>query len=350
MLLSLTGCSNLKSYNKTYLDYLGTVINIVSLSKTGDNIETFQSDAESILEYYDENFSVYKENSIVYKFNQSKGNEWLEITLEEYKVFNLAISLFNDTEGAYNPAVFLMSDLWGFTDRFSSNYVKTKPYDRDNPKEELPDQEYIDGFISVNNFESVKTKEENGKYYVYKPGNFVEIKGETYYMQIDFGGFLKGYLAGLLSKKSYEYNIDCGYIALSTSSIGILKKDDKGGKWNIQIKDPRDTENTYLTTSLSNAVVSTSGDYELYYEIDGKRYCHIIDTKKGMPVDTNIMSATVIYDYDNNEYLGAKTDAYATAIIVMGVDRAKEFIEEKGLKASFVYLNSDNETCIYKNF
>ncbi len=350
MLLSLTGCSNLKSYNKTYIDYLGTVVNVVSLSENKDDVEFFQNEAESILEHFDENYSVYRENSIVYKFNQSKGDIWLELTKEEYEVFNLAISLYEETNGAYNPAVFLMSDLWGFTDRFSSNYTKIKPYDRTNPKEELPEQEYIDGFKTISNFYNVETKDENGKYYVYKPNISIEIKGEIYYMQIDFGGFLKGYLAGLLSKKSYEYSIDCGYIALSTSSIGILKKDEKGGKWNIQIKDPRNTENTYLKTTLSNAIVSTSGDYELYYEIDGKRYCHIIDTEKGMPVDTNIMSATVIYDYDNDENLGAKTDAYATAIIVMGVDKAKDFIKRQGLKASFVYLNSNNETCVYKNF
>ena len=96
------------------------------------------------------------------------------------------------------------------------------------------------------------------------------------------------------------------------------------GAYNMGFVDPRSPQrDPYFMTKIRNEKLSTSGDNEQRYFIDGVRYCHIIDPTTGKPIRTGIMSATVIGGS------AAEDDALTTAIMAMGKERASNFIKEK---------------------
>lgn len=119
-------------------------------------------------------------------------------------------------------------------------------------------------------------------------------------------------------------------------SVGgsILVYGDKGNGhgWNIAIQDPRGATGDVLGVIYldGEAMISTSGDYEKYFEIDGKRYHHIFDPNTGYPADNGLISVTVVCDN------GMLSDVLSTACFVMGLEDGMEYAKTKGVEAIFV--------------
>ena len=146
-------------------------------------------------------------------------------------------------------------------------------------------------------------------------------------MKLDLGGIGTGYAVDCVDKLFDEYGYKFGYFNFGASSM-LVKKHVTNGNYNISFINPRSiTRDTYLTTSICNEKLSTSGDYEQYYILDGTRYCHIIDPDTGKPVQTGIMTVTIIGG--QKEYTAAENDALSTALMCMGKDKAIKFIEEQ---------------------
>ena len=106
--------------------------------------------------------------------------------------------------------------------------------------------------------------------------------------------------------------------------------------WRIAIEKPISTERSVQRViELGDAAVATSGDYRNYYEQDGVRFSHIIDPHTGKPIQHNLVSVTVITDTCMD------ADAYATALTVMGPQRALEFAEQKQLAVLLITREAD---------
>ena len=121
------------------------------------------------------------------------------------------------------------------------------------------------------------------------------------------------------------------------------------GLWSLTFRDPRgNSSDYYMSVRVRDIALSTSGDYENYYEVDGKRYCHIINPFTGSPIETGILTVTCLGG------TAAEADARTTAISAMGLDRAIEYINSdsvktKNLKIAFIYLNSAGEKLVVTN-
>ena len=118
----------------------------------------------------------------------------------------------------------------------------------------------------------------------------------------------------------------------------VLAKGTKPGnvKWNVGIEKPAahadDDRKVQSIVELKDQALSTSGSYRKFYEVNGVRYSHTIDPKTGYPVSHSLLSASVLAP----DCITA--DAYATVCMVLGHDKAKEFISrQKGLEAFFIY-------------
>ncbi|MDQ2822847.1 MAG: FAD:protein FMN transferase [Pseudomonadota bacterium] len=102
-------------------------------------------------------------------------------------------------------------------------------------------------------------------------------------MELDFGGFGKEYAvdqaAGVLATMGVEH----GYVNLG-GDMRFLGPRADGDAWSIGIQDPRDMSNTVASLPISRGALATSGDYERFIEVDGRRYCHVINPRTGMPV------------------------------------------------------------------
>src|SRR5471032_1644029 len=102
-------------------------------------------------------------------------------------------------------------------------------------------------------------------------------------MEIDFGGFGKEYAADRAATLLTELGVWHGYVNLGGDMRFIGPQPD-GEPWMIGIQDPRDPEGSVASIPVSQGALATSGDYERYFDLDGQRYCHILDPRSGMPV------------------------------------------------------------------
>ena len=275
-------------------------------------------------------------NSSVNKFNEAEAGETVEIDITAYKVLSLAKEVYTLTDGYYNPAIYYNVQAYGFNEAS----------DMDKPLDERIPHNYVIGKYNElsSHFGEIEiTKDTSNKCYATKPTKTVEIDGVTYSMKIDLGGIGKGYAADEVNKIIDEYGFKYGYFSFGTSSIAV-KEHYLNGDYNLSFTNPRsDIEgNAYLSTAIKNKNISTSGDYEQYflYDTDGdevkERYCHVFDPTTGRPVQTDIMSATVIGGS------AAEDDALTTAIMAMGRKNAVEFINEKLSDRQVVFTYDNN--------
>ena len=127
----------------------------------------------------------------------------------------------------------------------------------------------------------------------------------------------------------------------------VAGQNPSGDLWHIGINKPQDDSlsiNSELQTILavSNVGIATSGNYRNFYYKGGRKYAHTIDPHTGYPVQHSILSATVIAD----DCMSA--DAYATSFMVMGLDKACEFLDRhNGIEAYLIYTGDDGEYQVY---
>lgn len=243
-----------------------------------------------------------------------------------------ALDLYNETDGAFNPASYLLTDLWQLSSRFGDGQpAETKPYDR--PLYTLPEQKYIDAFKTLTDFGGVEISGND----IFLPDDSVTVDGVVYRMQIDLGGIVKGYAASRAREIAASYGVTSGYISLGGSSIVFLDGRD-GEDFTVGVINPDNISTYYARVKVSGTAMSTSGDYQpgKYFELDGKRYCHIIDCETGEPVSGGIRTVSIICDDP------ILADAMTTALMVMGYDNARayingEFFLTNGIKAAVVY-------------
>lgn len=282
------------------------------------------SDILTGLEY---SISSSVETSYIYKYNMAEADSWVQIDYTTYRVLSKAIEIYEFTGGYYNPAVWYCVDLYGFTTRVEDS--DEAAYWRDPVTNEkgnllyypLPEEKYVTAFKTLaEGFADVEVKSENGKYYAYKPAHVVEVDGITYSLRLDLGGIGKGWAVGEISDLMDEFGYKHGYLSFASSSMA-LKEHETAINYTLQARDPRSESNGGLfRIPVKNCELSTSGDYEKYYEIDGTRYCHIINPMTGRPIETGVASVTIVGGS------AAEDDALTTAISAMGKEKAVEFI------------------------
>lgn len=253
-------------------------------------------------------------NSCISRFNAAEAGAKVEIDKTAYDVFTLAKSVYIQTEGYYNPAVYDSLRLFGFTLDGREPYVS-----------KLPDGQDINAFRELSShFDKVELSQESGKYYARKPAETVTVGGVEYSLKVDLGGIGKGWCADIIDEMTSEAGFEYGFFSFSSSSMAVKKYTDasKNNEYTLRIRDPRDVDGAYFEVKCKDRRLSTSGDYEKYYLFDGERYCHIIDPTTGAPIKTGVASVTVIGGD------AAEDDAYTTALSAMGKERAVNFINE----------------------
>ena len=229
----------------------------------------------------DNEFDANSTDSFVYRLNNSKSGITVQLGQTAIEVLSLAQNYVEYTDGKFNPAVYPLVKLWGFAP-FNMTVAFTPPTD-----------EQIQAVKTSVDFSAIKLDQEKQ--------NVTKSKDDV---QIELGGMLKGYACDKAAEILKKAGHVSGYINVGGSSLHILATESLG------IKNPR-SNGTALSVNLkekNNLPVSTSGDYERYYEYDGKRFSHVIDASTGSPSQTGISGATLIGGG------GAFGDALTTAL------------------------------------
>jgi thiamine biosynthesis lipoprotein len=102
-------------------------------------------------------------------------------------------------------------------------------------------------------------------------------------MELDFGGFGKEYAADRAAALLLAQGVQCGYVNLG-GDLRVLGPQPDGSPWRIAIQHPRQEDGAIAAIDVGSGALATSGDYERYFELDGQRYCHILDPATGYPV------------------------------------------------------------------
>ena len=223
-------------------------------------------------------------DSDIYKFNNAAAGATVAISKTTYEILSEALSVYEFTEHYYNPALYYNIKAYGFST--AERYPETAA--------DLPSDEAIAKYTELaSHFGKVTLSKENG-YFVTKPAETVEVEGEPLSLKVDLGGIAKGYAVDEVDKLFDEYGYKFGYFNFGASSM-LVKRHFKSESFTLDFISPRSiTRDGYLKTPLSNEKLSTSGDNEQRYFIDGTRYCHIIDPTTGKPVQTGIMSVSIV--------------------------------------------------------
>lgn len=337
------------SKSKQTGDYFGTA-SILCLYGDFEDIEAqaaFEqtwSEVKEILEQVEAAVAVDRPDSDVARFNELEFGESTPVGTHTAQILSTARQVWMDTDGAYDPTVYPLVDLWAFTPRFNTNmYTPTMPYDRarEDGGIPLPEESYIQAFRDLVDFGGVvlSGNEEEG-YTLEKNIPPVTVDGEVYQAKLDLGGIAKGYAVDLVMELLKEEGWEYGYFSCGSSSIGMMKngsakaQEEGTAAFSLGIRKPRATEEegtAYAAIAVQDACISSSGDYEHSYIQDGVLYCHMIDPETGWPMNTpaedgvqsGLSTVTLIGG------TAAYNDAMTTALCIMGTERAEAYCEER---------------------
>lgn len=277
-------------------------------------------EVKGVLTSVENSISATVETSCIYKFNQADAGSTVEIDRTAYEIISLAKTVYSDTDGNFNPAVYQSVRLFGFG---TADYKKP---------ENMPSGESVQAFKTLaDGFKDLKLTENGGRYYATKPQATVSVDGVTHSLKLDLGGIGKGWCADKINELIDASGFSYGYFSLGSSTMAIKRHNSSdGNNYTLSVRDPRQN-GSYARFAVKDSCLSTSGDYEQYYEVDGVKYCHIIDPKTGSPIQTGVASVTVVGGS------AAQDDALTTALSAMGKNKAVEYINEK-LSDRFVLM------------
>ena len=249
-------------------------------------------------------YSRYLDGSIVSRINVAAGEDWIECDPETLSLLDFADSLHRSSAGLFDITSGLLRRAWDFK------------------RARVPDAQTLADLQPLIGWEQVE-----------RSGSKLRLARRG--MEIDFGGFGKEYAADRAALQLAQSGIQHGYVNLA-GDMRILGPKPDGKPWLMGIQDPRRKDGIFATIPVASGGLATSGDYERYFEIDGKRYCHILNPHTGYPV-THWRSISVMAPL-------AIVAGGCSTIAMLMEQRALEFLEATG----YSYLAIDCEGEIHQ--
>jgi thiamine biosynthesis lipoprotein len=265
----------------------------------------FKIDIDNVLKQFNQSLSTYIPDSEISNFNKYDS-----LTYESryfYPVLNRSKTVFERTQGAFDPTVMPLVRAWGF------GPGKT-------PQEMT--QSKIDSLLQLVGFQYISYNEHTAK----------KLKDNV---QLDFSAIAGGYASDLVAELLLQKGI-VNFMVEIGGEVVCRGTNAKGDIWSIGIENPIIAEEGGKEISsiikLENKALATSGNYRNFYIKEGKKYAHTLDPKTGYPVQHSLLSSTVI----TQDCMDA--DAYATAFMVMGVEKSIDFLKKNtNIQALLIY-------------
>ena len=303
LVMLVLSCNSKKEYITSSGSVFGTVYNI-----TYQSDKDYTEEISQTLQDVDNSLSPFNKNSIITKINNNQ-----DTLLNEHfiSVYTLAMKVSEDTDGAFDITVAPLTNVWGFG--FKNNTQPTK--------------EQVDSLLQFVGYKKVSLE---GKTVVKQnPG-----------IMLDCSAIAKGYgvdaVANMLTAKGVE-----NFLVEIGGEIVTKGVSPRGTDWRIGIVKPVDdplnqSKEMQQMLDVHDVAMATSGNYRNFYIADdGKRYAHTIDPRTGYPIQHNILSATVFGP------TCAVADAYATAFMVGGFEKAKEILERHPEFMAYLIYSDD---------
>lgn len=292
-----------KIFRKSSL-LMDTLVSISVVAETEDRALKAMDIAFKEIEKLDNMLNYFSEKSEVSQINRSAGIRPVRVSTETLDIIEKALYVSEKTSGAFDITIGPLISLWDF------GSSPSKP----------PGNKLIRERMSLVNYRDVDLNRKGSTVYLKKKG-----------MSIDLGGIAKGYAADRAVSELKREGIRAGLVAIAGDIKGFGLKPD-GKAWSVGIRNPRQKgkeDEIMAVIGLKDKAISTAGDYERYFIVDGRRYHHLLDPHTGYP-SYECRSVSVIAGD------GVLTDSFSTGIFILGIKKGMRVLEEMGLDAVIV--------------
>ena len=265
---------------------------------------TFKDAALQWVKDFENTYTRFKEDSLICHINQAAGKGWITIDAEAEALFDLCDQFHFITEGLFDPTSLPVIKLW--------DYKAKQP--------RIPSQDEIEAAKALVGWNKVQRE----------PGR---IKLSEAGMGLDLGGIGKEYAVDRVSLIAKDLGISNVLINFG-GDIAALGKPPVYTHWHVGIEDPGKPGTCWGSLALTDLCVASSGDYRRFFEIDGKRYGHMVDHRKGYPIANKVKHTTIV------ARTCTEAGILATACCLLG--------EEAGMERINTFFGA--EGCIHTEF
>lgn len=266
---------------------------------------------DSLLKHVDATFSMYVDSSGVLDFERSKKGTCIAPLFQN--LYGIAQEVYQETNGSFDPTVKPLVKGWGFG---PDGKPEGKPKDLKGILQKV-------GFNKLS-IDTILDGNSDSCFSLQKPHPD---------MAFDPNAIAQGYSVDLLIQLLRSHGIEKAMVQVGGEVRTMGKKAPKKN-WRIGVEEPKEPDekrSLKAVASLTDLSMATSGSYRKFYKKNGNRYPHTINPKTGKPAQHHLLSATVIHPSC------ARADAYSTAFMVMGAEKATEFVRKReALEAYFI--------------
>ncbi|WP_253271530.1 FAD:protein FMN transferase [Flavihumibacter sp. ZG627] len=246
--------------------------------------------------------TTFDENSLTNQVNEMAGIAPVIVNEELFQLVQRAQRISVLTQGAFDLS-------YGSIDKRLWNF--------DTSLKELPDRDTAKEMVRLISYHNIILDDVAGTIFLKEKG-----------MRIGFGGIGKGYAADSAKRVLADAGVTSGIVNAS-GDLTTWGNQPNGNPWTIGIADPDSAGNPFSYINITDMSVATSGNYEKFITIGGKRYSHTIDPRTGYPV-TGIKSVTIISP------IAELADAMATPVMVMGIKVGLDLINQMNQMACII--------------
>ncbi|MDR2179048.1 MAG: FAD:protein FMN transferase, partial [Synergistaceae bacterium] len=291
----------------------------LTLQAPRDKAEEVMEASFSLLENLDHTLSRYGKGSDIWNVNEGAGVSPVEVSPDTVAVLNAALEIAERTGGCFDPTVGPLTDLWRILSKEGEEWT-------------FPSEQQVAAARGLVDYRKIS---------VDPPFVYLGLKGAA----IDLGGIAKGYAADKIADLCVARGVRSALLNLGGNLL-ILGTPPSKDSWRLGIRHPKDSRGknsiicslAFELASNETLSLATSGSYERFREVDGRRLSHVFDPRTGFPLETPLLSVSVV------DPCSTRADALATAFLVMGEEKAREILSRlPATNAVFIRLEDDGK-------
>ena len=296
---------------------MGTTYHIKAVVGLFTNTKNIKDQIDTRLEEINKSMSTFRKESEISRFNahQTVGEKF-KISEDFYNVMIVAKAIYQETGGAWDGTVKPLVDLWGFG-KSENNYT-------------IPEKSKIAAILSDIGFNNIEIF----------AGHYLAKKNTA--ITLDLASIAKGYGVDQIAALIRGNGIDNFLVEIGGEVFAAgLRKD--GKNWRIGINRPQKNapvDQVYKVVNLQDKGFATSGDYRNYFEVNQKRFTHVIDPRNGYPVDNCVVSVSIIAN------TCTFADGLATAVMVLGHKKGLDLVNRLDNAECFIVTKKEDGALI----